>query len=68
MRKAAAVLSAKRLQADRAFPILLRRGLRNRIDEDFDFEMFRQMMKHLAVPGFQPKYFERETGIWRNNK
>jgi len=30
------------------------------MEEPFDFEMFKRMMKHLAVPGFRPKYFERE--------
>lgn len=30
------------------------------MDEDFDFEMFREMMKRLAVPGFRPKYFEKK--------
>lgn len=30
------------------------------VDDDFDFELFRQMMKHLAIPGFRPKYFERK--------
>jgi len=27
------------------------------MDENFDFEMFKEMMTHLAVPGFSPKYF-----------
>lgn len=31
------------------------------MDEAFDFELFREMMKHLAVPGFRPKYFVREV-------
>lgn len=31
------------------------------MDESFDFRKFQQMMKHLAVPGFRPKYFERQT-------
>lgn len=30
------------------------------IDGKFDFELFRQMMEYLAVPGFRPKYFERQ--------
>lgn len=31
------------------------------MDDHFDFELFRKMMKHLAVPGFRPKYFERQS-------
>jgi len=33
------------------------------MDEDFDFEMFKEMMKHLAVPGFRPRYFEKQIRI-----
>lgn len=31
------------------------------MDENFDFEMFQQMMTHLGVEGFNPKYFEKQV-------